>query len=119
MPRHVLKLAERALIGLSSRELASLYATDFAFEDTSVGLRIDTRAALIDYFDQLFAWPEVSFSNVSFFAAGDRGAGRWTWEGKSRLSGAHFAIRGASLFRLKGNTITEEIIFYDPRPAHG
>jgi hypothetical protein len=27
-------------------------------------------------------------------------------------------IRGASLFRLAGNTIAEEIIFYDPRKAY-
>ncbi|MDR7492537.1 MAG: nuclear transport factor 2 family protein [Armatimonadota bacterium] len=113
----VLELAEKALVALDSIGLASLYADDFAFEDTSAGIRITTKDALIAYFDRLFAWPDVRFSNVSFFTAGDRGAGQWTWEGKSQ-SGARFTIRGASLFRLKGATIAEEIVFYDPRPAY-
>jgi hypothetical protein len=117
MPTHVLELAEKALVALNSKQLASLYAADFVFEDTSAGLRIDTKPALIHYFDQLFALPEVKFSNVSFFSAGDRGAGQWTWEGRSRQSAARFAVRGASLFKLKGDTIVEEVIFYDPRPA--
>lgn len=117
MPTSVLDLAEDALVALDSQGLVSLYASEFTFEDTSAGLRIDTKEALIDYFDQLFALPNVKFSNVSFFAAGDRGAGQWTWEGKSGQSGTPFAIRGASLFRLKGATIAEEILFYDPRPA--
>ncbi|MDQ7850127.1 MAG: nuclear transport factor 2 family protein [Armatimonadota bacterium] len=118
MSTTVLELAEQALVALDSIGLASLYADDFAFEDTSAGVRITTKDALIDYFDQLFAWPDVKFSNVSFFTAGDRGAGQWTWEGKSTQSGTPFTIRGASLFKLKGSTIAEEIIFYDPRPAY-
>ena len=118
MSTSVLESAEKALVALDTKGLTSLYADDFAFEDTSSALRIDTKDALIDYFDQLFALPGVKFSNVSFFTAGDRGAGQWTWEGKSRRSGTPFAIRGASLFRLKGTTIVEEIIFYDPRPAY-
>ncbi len=118
MPTHVLELAEKGLVGLNSRTLASLYGDEFTFEDTSAGLRIQTKEALIDYFDRLFAMPEVKFSNVSFFNAGNRGAGQWTWEGRSSQSGTPFAVRGASLFTLTEDAITEEIIFYDPRPAH-
>jgi ketosteroid isomerase-like protein len=118
MPTSVLKSAERALVALDTQALASLYAHDFVFEDTSLDLRVDTKDALAAYFNGLFAWPDVRFSNVSFFAAGDRGAGQWTWEGTSRQSGTPFAIRGASLFRLEEDSIAEEIIFYDPRPAY-
>jgi ketosteroid isomerase-like protein len=118
MSTSVLDSAEKALAGLDTKRLVSLYADNFLFEDTPSGLRIDTKEALIDYFDQLFALPDVKFSNVSFFMAGDRGAGQWTWEGKSRQSGTPFAIRGASLFRLKAGAIVEEIIFYDPRAAN-
>jgi hypothetical protein len=118
MSTSVLEAAEKALVALDTKALTPLYADPFAFEDTSAGLRITTLEALTDYFDQLFGFPDVKFSDVSFFRAGDRGAGQWTWEGKSRQSGTHFAIRGASLFRLQGATIAEEIIFYDPRPAY-
>ncbi len=118
MPTQVLELAERALVNLDSKALVSLYADKFVYEDTSAGLRIDTKEALSSYFERLFGLPEVKFSNVSFFSAGDRGAGQWTWEGRSRQSGAHFAVRGASLFKLREDTIEEEIVFYDPRPAY-
>ncbi len=118
MSTSVLELAEKALVALDAKSLTSLYGEDFAFEDIPAGLRISTKEALADYFDQLFAWPDVKFSNVSFFTSGDRGAGQWTWEGRSRQSGTPFAIRGASIFRLKGGSIAEEIIFYDPRPAY-
>jgi hypothetical protein len=118
MPGNVLKQAERALSDLDADTLVSLYADTFLFEDTSAGLRIQTKQALKEYFDSLFAWPSVKFSAVRFFGMGDRCAGQWTWEGISRQSGATFAIRGASLFRLTGDTIAEEIIFYDPRKAY-
>lgn len=82
MPTHVLELAERALVNLDSKALVSLYADKFVFEDTSEGLRIETKEALSSYFERLFGLPEVKFSGVSFFSAGDRGAGQWTWEGR-------------------------------------
>jgi hypothetical protein len=118
MESHVLEEAEKALVALDAAKLSSLYADAFAFEDTSLGLRIETKEALIEYFDQLFGLPGVKFSKVSFFTAGDKGAGQWIWEGRSRHSGAHFAIRGASLFRIRKDKIEEECIFYDPRPAY-
>jgi len=118
MPSTVLERAERALTELDADTLVSLYADTFLFEDTSAGLRIETRQELKEYFDSLFAWPGVSFSDVRFFDMGERGAGQWTWRGTSRKSGALFATRGASLFRITGATIAEEIIFYDPRKAY-
>ncbi|MBM3471113.1 MAG: nuclear transport factor 2 family protein [Armatimonadetes bacterium] len=118
MPVNVLERAKRALIDLDARALVSLYADTFLFEDISAGLRIETKQALKEYFDSLFAWPNVEFSDVHFFGIADRGAGQWTWQGTSRQTGTPFAIRGASLFRLTGSTIAEEIIFYDPRKAY-
>ena len=118
MPANVLERAERALSNLDADALVSLYADTFLFEDTPAGLRIETKQALKEYFDSLFAWPNVEFSDVRFFGIADRGAGQWTWRGTSRQTGAPFAIRGASLFRLTRSTIAEEIIFYDPRKAY-
>ncbi len=118
MPSHVLQLAERALVSRDSAALSALYSDSFVFEDTSAGLRIDTKEQLKAYFDRLFAQPGVKFSNVSFFSVGDRGAGQWTWQGRSTQSSIPFAVRGASLFKLGKDKIQEEIIFYDPRPAY-
>ena len=117
MPTHVLELAEKALASMDSKALTSLYADRFLFEDTSAGIRIETKEALKGYFDRLFGLPEVKLSNVSFFSSEDRGAGQWTWEGRSSRSGTPFAVRGASLFKLAGDMIEAEVIFYDPRPA--
>lgn len=117
MPSTVLERAERALCELNADTLVSLYADTFQFEDTSAGLRIETKQELKEYFDSLFAWPNVRFTDVRFFDMGEKGAGQWTWQGTSRKSGAPFAIRGASLFQITGSTIAEEIIFYDPRKA--
>jgi ketosteroid isomerase-like protein len=117
MPSGVLQRAEKALVSLDAEALVSLYAGDFLFEDTSTGDRITSRDELKVYFERLFATPDVSFSEVSFFSVGERGAGQWIWEGSSRQSRHAFAIRGASLFKLGDDRITEEIIFYDPKPA--
>src|SRR3990170_8904151 len=100
MPSDVLRQAEKALVSLDADTLVSLYADQFVFEDTSSGTRISTREDLKAYFDRLFAMPDVKFSEVSFFSKGDRGAGQWTWGGRSRQSGEPFAVRGASLFKL-------------------
>jgi steroid delta-isomerase-like uncharacterized protein len=114
----VLRKAEVALAALDTKVLASLYADDFLFEDTASGDRITEKDELIAYFDRLFSLPGVSFHDVSFFSLGERGAGQWTWEGSSLQSGQPYSIRGASLFRIEGDRIKEEIIFYDPRTAY-
>jgi hypothetical protein len=112
----ILRQGEKALTGLNAEALVALYAPKFLLEDTSSGNRISDKAELRDYYDRLFAWPEISFIDVSFFALGERAAGQWTWCGRSQ-SGEKFSIRGASLFRLGEDGIREEILFYDPRPA--
>jgi ketosteroid isomerase-like protein len=117
MSTTVLEEAEEALVGLDAEKLVSLYADEFVFEDTSTKDRITAKDQLREYFDRLFSLPVVSFSNVSFFALGDRGAGAWTWSGRSRRSGADYSIQGASLFILGDDRIKEERIFYDPRDA--
>jgi len=114
----VLKRAEEALMALDTETLVSLYADEFLFEDTTSGERITTREALRDYFDRLFSLPGVAFSDASFFSCGaGRAAGQWTWSGKSLNSAQDYAIAGCSLFRLAGDLISEERIFYDPRRA--
>jgi hypothetical protein len=113
----ILPQVEETLISRDAERLVSLYAPDFLFDDTASGERITNKAELKSYFEQLFSLPEVKFSDVSFFALGERGAGQWTWSGRSKASGEHYAIRGASLFKLAEDGIREEIIFYDPRPS--
>ena len=51
MPGKVLGRAERALRDLDSDTLVSLYADTFLFEDTSAGLRIETKQGLREYFE--------------------------------------------------------------------
>jgi hypothetical protein len=87
MKTEVLKRAEDALVSLDAETLVSLYSDDFVFEDTSSGETITDKMKLREYFDRLFALPEVKFSNVNFFNCGKTGAGVWTWSGKSLESG--------------------------------
>ncbi len=112
----ILRQGEKALTGLNAEALVALYAPEFLLEDTASGNRISNKAELREYYDGLFALPGVSFTDVSFFALGERAAGQWTWRGRSQ-SGEKYAIRGASLFKLGEDGIREEILFYDPRPA--
>ncbi len=118
MSTNVLEEAEKALVGLDVEKLVSLYADEFVFEDTSTKDRITDKDHLKKYFERLFSMPEVSFSNVFFFALGDRAAGEWTWSGNSVQNGMAYSIRGASLFIIDGDAIKEEKIFYDPRDAY-
>ena len=113
----LLRQAERALIELDAKALVALYAPDFLFEDTASGDRITNKSELRAYYDRLFSFPDVSFTEISFFSMGDRAAGRRTWGGSSLQSGDKFVIRGASLFKLGAGGIEEEIIYYDPRSA--
>jgi hypothetical protein len=117
MTSNVLDLAEQALVALDAKRLVSLYADEFVFVDTSSGEYITDKKQLKKYFDGLFALPAVRFSDVSFFRCAERGAGQWTWSGKSLKTGQHYAIEGASLFVLGEDRIIEERIFYDPRSA--
>jgi steroid delta-isomerase-like uncharacterized protein len=114
----VLRQAEKALVALDTKALVSLYASDFLFEDTSSGDRITDKDELKAYFNRLFSLPDVNFSNVNFFGLGERAAGQWTWGGSSLQSAQRYSIRGASVFKIEGDRIKEEIIFYDPRSAY-
>ena len=113
----LLRKAEKALIDLDAESLVALYAPGFILEDASSGTRISEKAELRKYYDRLFLLPEVAFTDVSFFAMGERASGQWTWCGISQ-SGEKFSIRGASLFKMVEDGIKEEILFYDPRPAN-
>ena len=112
----ILRQVEKALTGLNAEALTALYAPVFLLEDTASGIRISNKAELREYYDRLFSLPEVTFTEVSFFALGERAAGHWTWCGRTQ-SGEEYAIRGASLFILGEDGIREEVLFYDPRPA--
>jgi len=111
----ILQKAARALADLDAETLVSVYSANFLFEDTTSGDRIEDKAKLHEYFDQLFSLPNVSFTNVDFFAAGKLGAGTWTWSGKSLKTGLSYTIRGASIFKLVDDGIGQETIYYDPR----
>lgn len=117
MLAEVLGLAEVAIISLDAEALVALYSHDFVFEDTASGETITDKRTLREYFDRLFALPEVRFSDVRFFRCANLGAGEWTWSGKSSQSGQDYSIRGASLFVLVENKIKKETVFYDPRTA--
>ena len=112
----ILRQGENALTSLNAEALTALYAPDFLLEDTASGNRISNKTDLREYYDRLFSLPEVSFSDVCFFALGERAAGQWTWCGRTQ-SGEKYSIRGASLFILGEDGIREEILFYDPRSA--
>lgn len=118
MVSEVLKRAEEALAALNAKSLVNAYADDFLFEDTSLRERITSKSALKEYFDRLFALPEVRFSEVKFFSCGEKGGGTWIWSGKSINAGKDYSIQGASLFVLGDDRIIEEKIYYDPRRAY-
>lgn len=112
----LLRKAEKALIDLDAETLVASYAPVFLLDDTASETRISNKTELREYYDNLFSFPEVSFTEVNFFVLGNRAAGQWTWGGRSQ-SGNKFSIRGASLFKLGADGIREEILFYDPRSA--
>lgn len=118
MLAEVLGRAEIALVSMDAEALVALYADDFLFEDTSSGKTITDRTQLREYFDRLFALPEVRFSDAKFFKCANLGAGEWTWSGKSLQSGKDYSIRGASLFILGEGKIKKETVFYNPRTAY-
>jgi hypothetical protein len=117
MSLDVLERASKALIDLDAEVLVSLYDDHFVYEDSVTGERITDKKALKEGFQRLFSMPDVKFSEVEIFYTGERGAGKWTWSGKSTKTDQPFSIRGASLFKLHNNRIKEEIVYYDPGPA--
>ena len=112
----LLKKAAKALTNLDAEGLVGLYAAEFVLDDASSGKRITDKNELREYYDRLFAMPDVSFTEVDFFSLGESAAGQWTWGGVSQ-SGEKYAIRGASIFKLGKDGVREEILFYDPRAA--
>jgi steroid delta-isomerase-like uncharacterized protein len=113
----LLNEARKALESLDAEGLVSRYADDFVFKDVSSGNVITSREKLLEYYQRLFAMPDVSFTDVSFFSCGDRAAGEWTWSGTKGDGGTRFSVKGASIFELREGRIASEMIFYDPRPA--
>ncbi len=112
-----LQRAAAALQALDADDLVGLYADPFRFEDPALGQVLTGRQELRAYFAALFGASGTKFSDVEFFSAGDRGAGRWTWSATNSSTGRRFAIRGASIFELGPEGITRETIYYDPTPS--
>ena len=118
MSLDVLSRAAGALESLDSEALVSCYSDSFVFEDIPLGECITDRGLSRAYYDRLFALSDVEFTDIRLFASGERGAGEWTWRGKSFESGKDYSIRGASIFELGEDGIRRETLFYDPRTAY-
>jgi len=117
MSAKVLQDAKEALEGLNPDKIIEIYADEFLFEDTSSREQIIDRASLRKYFQQLFAMPQVSFSEIRIFEADRFAVIEWTWGGVKRTTGEPFQVRGASIIELSEGKIRRESIYYDPRSA--
>jgi steroid delta-isomerase-like uncharacterized protein len=106
-----------ALESLDTETLVSCYADEFLFEDIPSNEVITNKEELRAYFQRLFSLPNVRFSNASFFACEDKGAGEWIWSGTKPSSGVEFSVRGASIIELQDGKISRETLYFDPRPA--
>jgi steroid delta-isomerase-like uncharacterized protein len=117
MSAKALKEAKEALEGLDADRIVNVYANEFLFEDASSKERITGRKALREYFQQLFALPQVSFSDIRIFEAGSFAAIEWTWSGVKSDTGKPYRVKGASVIELREGKISRETIYYDPGPA--
>lgn len=114
MTDELLKEIAVALESLDGDRLTRHYAEDAVFEDPAAGQVVHGHDQLATYFATLFSLPAVQFEVVSIFGAGEAAAAEWVWRGVSRESRESFAIRGASIFQLRGGKIQRETIYYDP-----
>ena len=117
MPANLLRAAKEALEGLDTNKIVEIYAKNFLFEDTSSGEQITDREALRKYFQQLFALPQASFTDIRVYEAECFAVLEWTWGGVSSTSGEPFNVRGASVIELSDGKVIRESIYYDPKPA--
>ena len=117
MSGKALKEAKEALEGLDADRIVNVYANEFLFEDSSSKECITDRKALREYFQQLFALPQVSFSDIRIFEAGSFATIEWIWSGVKRDTGKPYRVKGASVIELREGKISRETIYYDPRPA--
>jgi len=117
MSANTLQEAKEALEGLDVDKIMEVYAENFLFEDPSSGEQITDREALRKYFQQLFALPQASFTDIRVYEAESFAALEWTWGGVSRTTGRLFHIKGVSVVELSINKEIRESIYYDPKPA--
>ena len=117
MPAKILQDAKEALESVNANQLIKIYAAKFLFEDTSSREQITDRISLKKYFQQLFALPQVSFTDIRIIEADQFAVIEWTWGGVKRSTREPFRVRGVSVMELAENRITRESIYYDPRPA--
>jgi len=117
MSTEVLQDAKEALEGLNTDKIIKIYADEFLFEDTSSKEQIIDRTSLRKYFQQLFALPQVSFSDIKIFEADRFAVIEWTWGGVKRSNGEPFQVRGVSVIELSEGKVRRESIYYDPTPA--
>ena len=114
----------------------ALYSDDPAYEEVTLGEVHRGRAAVRAFFAGGFAaFPDLRFELLSAFVAGERAAAEWTMSGThdgdfTGLPATHkpFAVRGASVFELAGDTLHRQRDYWDlatlltqlgvmPRPA--
>jgi len=112
----VLQDAKEALEGLNPDKIIEIYADEFLFEDTSSKEQIIDRTSLRKYFQQLFALPHVSFSDIRIFEAEYFATIEWTWGGVSPITRELYRVRGASVIELSGGKVIRESLYYDPKP---
>jgi ketosteroid isomerase-like protein len=117
MSAKVLRDAKEALESLNVDQIIKIYAAEFLFEDTSSKEQITDQTSLREYFQQLFALPQVSFSDIRIIEADQFAVIEWTWGGVKRSTGEPFRVKGVSVMELAESKITRESIYYDPRPA--
>lgn len=117
MRENNLKKALKALESLNTAELVACYHDDFLFEDTVSRQKITDKESLTCYFDDLFAFPSVSFKVISLFESDNMAAAEWIWAGQKQDGTGYYSVKGASIFEIKNGFIKRESIYYDVRDA--
>ena len=117
MPDEFLSIIAAALESLDTERVVEHYTDDAVFESSVTGSIFKGKDAIRAYFTRLFSLPGVHFKVSSVFSSPEMGAIEWIWSGLSAQSQTPFHIRGASIFKHRGDKITHETIYYDPAPS--
>jgi ketosteroid isomerase-like protein len=124
MTVEILEAFGRALNRRDLDEAMSYFAADGSYQ-ASAGPELDGRSfvgtdavrAGLEAF--LARVPDGRYEDVSFFVAGDRGFGEWTFVGTT-VEGAHLRIRGCDLYEFSGDKIKRKNAFRKEfQPAAG
>ena len=105
-------------------EAMSYFAEDGSYQSSAgpelSGRSFEGREAVRAGLEAFLArFPEGRYEDVSFFVAGDRGFGEWTFVGTS-LAGEEVRIRGCDLYEFAGDKIKRKNAFrkqFEPEPV--